>query len=145
MGGNEEAVASSGNVFADFGNPNPELARTKSRIAIEIIRIMRAKGMTQSEAAEIFGTHQPRVSNIVRGRLREFSLETLLAYLGKLGTTIDITVQSPEMSRSGGPIITRIPVTESISAEPWTAGPKSNNCSEPMAAASHKKPNVQFD
>jgi len=86
---------SSGNVFADFGYPDPELALAKSNLAIEILQIIRKRKLTQTQAAELMGIKQPRVSNIVRGRLAEISLESLMEYLSRLGSTVEITVTTP--------------------------------------------------
>jgi predicted XRE-type DNA-binding protein len=91
-------VYGSGNVFADLGVPNPELALAKANLAIEIIQIIRKRGLTQTQAAEIMGIQQPRVSNIVRGRLNEISLESLMDYLALLGSTIQISIISPALS-----------------------------------------------
>lgn len=91
-------VYGSGNIFADLGVPNPELAMAKARLAIEIIQIIRQRKLTQTDAAKLMGIKQPRVSNIVRGRLDEISLDSLFEYLHRLGSTVEITVTSPESS-----------------------------------------------
>ena len=93
----------SGNVFADLGYPNPELAMAKAKLATEILQIIRKRNLTQTQAAELIGIQQPRVSNIVRGRLDEISLEALMDYLSRLGSTIEISVTSPSLGSNDVP------------------------------------------
>ena len=49
--------------------------------------------MTQAEAAAIMGVNQPKVSELVRGRLEGFSLEHLARYLIALGQDVEIVVR----------------------------------------------------
>jgi len=79
---------SSGNIFADLGLPNPEELLAKAEAAIEIAHIIKKKKLTQTRAAEILGIDQPKVSAILRGKLRSFSLERLFRFLNALGTTV---------------------------------------------------------
>jgi len=67
-----EFTVGSGNVYADFGLPNPEDAKAKAELAMLITNIIKRRGMTQQEAAELMGIDQPKVSKIVRGLLSEF-------------------------------------------------------------------------
>ena len=46
---------SSGNVFADLGLPNPKRELTKAHLTLEIYRIIKRRGMTQTEAAKALG------------------------------------------------------------------------------------------
>src|SRR5579864_4265118 len=68
----------SGNVFADTRLPNPEELQAKALISIRIEQLIKLRGMTQSEAANLMGIAQPEVSLIVRGRLRGFTLDRLM-------------------------------------------------------------------
>jgi predicted XRE-type DNA-binding protein len=77
---------SSGNVFADLDLPDPEIRLAKAKLARQIARIIDERGWKQTEAAEALGLHQPEVFNIVRGRLRDFSLDQLTAALTRAGS-----------------------------------------------------------
>ena len=70
----------SGNVYADIGLPNPEEALAKADLAREIIRIISERRLTQLEAGKLLGIGQPRVSQLMRGRLSDFSLERLIEF-----------------------------------------------------------------
>src|SRR5271168_3708561 len=64
---------SSGNVFADLGLPDPENRMTKAKLAHQISVLIEAAGLNQAKAAEKLGIDQPKVSNLLRGRLSLFS------------------------------------------------------------------------
>ncbi|MBS0622354.1 MAG: XRE family transcriptional regulator [Verrucomicrobia bacterium] len=90
---------SSGNVFADLGIENPEEALAKSELARQISKLIKKKKLTQKQAAEILGIDQPKISALIRGRLRSFSLERLILFLNELGQDVSIIV-SPAKSQS---------------------------------------------
>lgn len=88
-----EFTVGSGNVYADFGFPNPEEAKTKAELAMLIADILKEKGLTQQQAAELMLIDQPKVSKIIRGLLSEFSIERLLKLILLLGFDIEIKTQ----------------------------------------------------
>ena len=90
---------SSGNVFADLGVENPEEALAKSELARQIAKLIKKKKLSQKQAAEILGIDQPKISNLIRGRLRSFSLERLIRFLNSLGQDVSIMI-SPAKSQS---------------------------------------------
>src|SRR3990167_3993700 len=61
----------SGNVFRDLGFPHPEREQLKADLTLQIYRLIKQRGLTQAEAAEILGIRQPHVSALVRGRSEE--------------------------------------------------------------------------
>lgn len=100
---NDEAKAtvwekSSGNVFADLGLPNPELVQLKSDIAMAIHRAIERKGITQREAGELMGIPAVKVSNIVCGRLKGYTLDRLFTYLKCLDVDVQVRM-SPKPAR----------------------------------------------
>jgi predicted XRE-type DNA-binding protein len=50
-----------GNVFADLGLPNSEQELVKARLTLQIHRLIRQRGLTQAQAAELLGVKQPQV------------------------------------------------------------------------------------
>jgi predicted XRE-type DNA-binding protein len=85
-----EFTLGSGNVYADFGFSNPEEAKIKAELAMWITEIIKEKGFTQHQAAELMKIDQPKVSKIIRGLLSEFSIERLLKLVLALGFDIEI-------------------------------------------------------
>jgi predicted XRE-type DNA-binding protein len=93
---------SSGNVFADIGLPDAEELQAKADLAIQISRAIERHHLTQTEAAEMLGIDQPKISALVRGRLTGFSMERLYRFLNALGSDIEIIVRPAARSRKKG-------------------------------------------
>ena len=85
---------SSGNVFGDLGFGPEEAANLKVRsdLMIRLSKLVDSRGLTQAEAATLFGVTQPRVSDLVRGKIERFSIDTLVAMLGNAGLKVQIIV-----------------------------------------------------
>ena len=83
----------SGNVFADLGFENPEQDLLKARLTLHIYKIVRARELTQSRAAEILGIKQPHVSLLMRNRAGSFSVERLMEFLMALGLDVEIRLK----------------------------------------------------
>lgn len=83
----------SGNVFADVGFAPDEAenlllrAQLMSRIR-DVVR-----GTTQREAAKQFGVSQPRLNNLVRGKISKFSLDALVNMLARAGMRVELRVK----------------------------------------------------
>lgn len=59
----------------------PQLAasmRARSELIIELTELIKKRGMTQADAARMFGVTQPRISDLVRGKVELFSLDALV-------------------------------------------------------------------
>ena len=95
---------SSGNVFADLGLPNPEEHLVKATIALAIARIIRERGLTQEQAGQILSLAQPKVSDLVRGRLDKFTIDRLLRYMRKLDFDVTIRFKPKPLSRDAARI-----------------------------------------
>ncbi len=94
------AEKSSGNVFADLGFPHPEQELLKARLALEVYRLIRKRGLTQAAAGKILGIKQPHVSALMRNRSGSFSVERLMDFLTALGQDVEISVK-PARGRQG--------------------------------------------
>ena len=92
--------ASSGNVFADLGIANPDLALAKAELVQRIRAIIAERRLTQSHAAQILGLDQPKVSALVRGRVEGYSLDRLFRFLNALGQRIEINVTPRRSSKA---------------------------------------------
>jgi len=90
----QDYIESSGNVFADLESPRAEEALAKAELAQKIIDIIRARRLTQLQAAQLLKVDQPKISALTRGRLSGFSIDRLLRFLMLLGQDIEITVKS---------------------------------------------------
>lgn len=100
---------SSGNVFADLGLPEPEIALAKAKLALRLTDLIEERGLTQAAAGEVLGIDQPKVSMIVRGRLKDFSIERLAQLLTKFNQDVEISVRPSDRE---GRFIATIPVLD---------------------------------
>jgi len=94
-----EVVASSGNVFADLGFSNANEMLAKAELARQIASIIAHRHLTQVDAARLLGTTQPKVSDLLRGKLAGFSLERLIRFLNALDRDVRIHVSAKPRAR----------------------------------------------
>lgn len=93
---------SSGNVFADLGFAHPEEELAKAQLILQIVEIIRARGLTQTAAGRLLDLAQPKVSLLFRGQVAGFSTERLIRLLNRLDQDVDIVVRSkPAVRRMG--------------------------------------------
>src|SRR5713226_8208067 len=81
------------NVFADLSLPNADQELMKARLTLQIYRIIKERGITQTEAGKILGIPQPHVSALARNRAGNFSVGRLIDFLTALGQDVEITVR----------------------------------------------------
>ncbi len=91
----------SGNVFADLGIENADEYMAKSELAAEILRIVQRRRLTQAEAAKLLGIRQPKVSDLLRGRLDGFSSDRLLRFITRLGYDVQIKLSKARPHTQG--------------------------------------------
>lgn len=86
---------SSGNVFADLGFNTDEAENLKVRadLMIELSRLIDSQGLTQTAAAKLLGVTQPRISDLTRGKIDRFSVDTLIQMLGHAGASVSFVVR----------------------------------------------------
>jgi len=87
-------VRSSGNVFEDLGfsREEAEHLRIRSLLMATIVKVIKVRGLTQAAAAKLFGVSQPRVSDVVRGKIDLFSIDTLVDMLAKAEVHVEIRI-----------------------------------------------------
>jgi len=76
----------------------------KAQLVREIGEIIRAKGLTQTQAAKVLGLTQPRLSAVLRGQFRGISERKLIACLTSLGRDVEIVVRAAPRRRASGRI-----------------------------------------
>lgn len=86
---------SKGNVFLNLGR-SPEEAHNlvlRSEMMIRITDIIKQRKLTQTRAAKIFGVSQPRISDLMRGKIDLFSLDSLINMLTRAGMAVHLVVE----------------------------------------------------
>jgi predicted XRE-type DNA-binding protein len=86
---------SRGNVFRDlgYGAEEAEHLRIRSVLMATLTRLIEARELTQAEAARVLGVSQPRVSDLVRGKIDLFSIDTLVDMLARAGMKVEFTAK----------------------------------------------------
>ncbi len=81
-------------VFDAIADTEGEAMNLKIRASLmnQVIDQIEAEGWTQSEAAKRLGITQPRVSDLFRGKLSKFSLDSLVNMLAAMGKKVELRV-----------------------------------------------------
>lgn len=69
-----------------------ENMKLRSALMMELRRHLDERGLSQSEAAKLFGVTQPRVSDLVRGKVDRFALDTLVNMLAAAGMRVEMRI-----------------------------------------------------
>ena len=74
--------------------------RARSGLMMSIVEAIRQQGMTQVQAAALFGVTQPRISDLMRGKVSLFSLDALvdMATTAGMAPTIKVTMPKKPLS-----------------------------------------------
>ena len=67
--------------------------RVRADLMIQIREVVRRRRLTQQRAAKLFGVTQPRISDLVRGRIDLFSVDSLIGMLSQAGMRVTISVK----------------------------------------------------
>jgi predicted XRE-type DNA-binding protein len=88
-----EIEPSSGNVFADLGFADADEHLIKAGLVLKINRTLKERHLTQTAAADLMGIDQPKVSAMLAGQFRGYSVERLMRFLVALGHDVEIVVK----------------------------------------------------
>ncbi len=67
--------------------------RIRADLMISLARMIEDRGLTQAAAARLMSVSQPRVSDLVRGKIELFSIDTLIDMIFKAGGSVNVTVR----------------------------------------------------
>ena len=87
-----EIVRGSGNVFRDFRRANASVEQARAILAAEIIRTLDKRGLSTREAEKLTGVAHSEFSRIRNARLERFTLDRMIAILGKLDEDVEVNV-----------------------------------------------------
>jgi predicted XRE-type DNA-binding protein len=84
------------NVFEQIGFSPEEAAslKMKSELHTQIVKAIKKRGYTQVDLQKRLDESQPRVSDLMTGKISKFSLETLVTYAEALGLHPQILVET---------------------------------------------------
>jgi predicted XRE-type DNA-binding protein len=101
----------SGNVFRDlgFGEKKSVELVLKSGLLQSIQETIRERRLKQTEAAELLGIDQAKVSKLLAGQMAGFSLERLVYFVSRLGHDVELKVRTrPRLSRRAGRVSAKL-------------------------------------
>jgi len=87
---------STGNVFRDLGFSKEESVHllVRADLLIQVQKTITSRQLTQTEAARVLQVTQPRVSDLLRGRIDLFSTDALIDMLARLGVGVRLVVRT---------------------------------------------------
>src|SRR5580693_3184164 len=88
-----EREPSTGNVFADLGLADAGEHLIKAGLVVRIDRAIRQRKLTQAAAAQLMSIDQPKISAILSGQFRGYSVERRMRFLVALGHDVEIVVK----------------------------------------------------
>ena len=90
-----KVTRSSGNVFRDLGIPSEEAEHllVRSELLIRVQKLISSRRLKQAEVAKILRVTQPRVSDLLRGRIDLFSTDALIDMLARLGVRVQLVLK----------------------------------------------------
>ena len=88
-------TASTGNVFRDLGFRREEAEHllVRADLMIQVQKLIGARRLKQREVAELLRVSQPRVSDLLQGRIDLFSTDALIDMLARLGARVRLIVK----------------------------------------------------
>src|SRR5882672_3388638 len=94
-------TSSTGNVFRDLGFSKEESEHllVRADLLIQVQKAIESRRLKQAEAARILRVTQPRVSDLLRGRIDLFSTDSLIDMLARLGVGVRIVVKAPRSKK----------------------------------------------
>ena len=93
---NPEWEEGSENVFKDLGFSKTEAEHLmiRSRLMIEVEQFVEKSKLSQREAAKKLGITQPRLNDLLQGKIQKFSIDALVKMLSKVGIHVDVHVSA---------------------------------------------------
>lgn len=84
------------NVFKDvgFSEQEAEYLTIRSRLMLEVDRFVKESGLTQREAAKKLGINQPRLNDLLKGKIQKFGIDALVKMLSRIGVHVDVHVSA---------------------------------------------------
>ncbi len=96
-----KAIKARGNVFSDLGFSSAEARnlQMRSQLMTALRKFVEKEGLTQAEAAKRLRVTQPRMSDLMRGKISRFSLDTLVTMSSDAGLEVDLRITAKPASR----------------------------------------------
>lgn len=96
MAGSTRVSSTGGEMFADLRFTPEEAKNLKVRAQLmdEVRRLIVARGLTQAQAGALLGVAQPRISDLMRGKIGLFTIDALVNMLAHAGVGVSVAITS---------------------------------------------------
>ena len=100
------ATKGSENVFVDCGFPpiEAEKLRIRAKMMTALTGYIQERKITQSRAARIMGVSRPRISDLVRGKIGLFTIDTLVNMVTAAGLKVDVDITAGRRKAKSKPV-----------------------------------------
>ena len=93
---------SNGNVYVDIDVASADEMLVKAQLAASIQKILSTRNLTQTQAAEILGLPQPKLSRMLHGHFRGISEAKMMDCITRLGRDVRIVIGSEHRAGQTG-------------------------------------------
>ncbi|HEC16169.1 MAG TPA: XRE family transcriptional regulator [Sedimenticola sp.] len=90
----EHTTPADANIFEELGLPDAENLKLRAQLMVEVRRYVEESGLTQVAAAKAMKTTQPRLNEVLHGRIDKCSIDRLVQMLSEVGWRVAITVSA---------------------------------------------------
>ncbi len=89
-----KTTKAAGNVFSDIGFQGEGAANLliRAQLMTVLAKFMEENELKQAGAAKLFGVSQPRISDLKRGKIKLFTVDTLIEMLSKAGLGVAVKI-----------------------------------------------------
>ena len=98
-----ELIHGSGNVFRDFGHPNADLEQARAILAAQIIKALDEQRLSTRDAERLTGISHSEFSRIRNVKLGRFTIDRMIAILGKLDQEVEVNVSFKPRKQAAHP------------------------------------------
>jgi len=80
------------NIFKELMLPEPNNLKLRAELMIAVRKYVKESGLTQAEAAKVLKTTQPRLNDIIKGRIEKCTLDRLVNMLAEVGQHVEMEI-----------------------------------------------------
>jgi predicted XRE-type DNA-binding protein len=84
-----------GSIFDELDPAERVVRKVKSDLWRVVVDEIECRSLTQAAAAKLLKTHQPDVSNLMKGRVSKFSVQQLITFAARISPKMTMSVKAP--------------------------------------------------
>jgi predicted XRE-type DNA-binding protein len=89
-----------GSIFDELDPAERVVRKVKSDLWRLVVDEIEGRDLTQAAAAKLLKTHQPDVSNLMKGRVSKFSVQQLLTFAARISPKMTMSLKAPRPRKS---------------------------------------------